>query len=73
MNALSTYSGGCDGMALAAIAGVQAGLSWTPENVILFAGMILLGGAVYCGIFILLFSTGFWFPRRSSVAAPCGT
>ena len=58
------------GLALAAIAGVQAGLSWTPAHILLFAGMIVLGGAVYCGIFILLFSTGFWLPRRSSVAAP---
>ena len=52
------------GLALAAIAGVQVGLSWTPAHILLFAGMIVLGGAVYCGIFILLFSTGFWFPRQ---------
>ena len=58
------------GVLLAAVAGAQAGLLWTPGTVALFAVGILLGAAVYCGIFILLFSTGFWFPRRSSVAAP---
>ena len=31
------------GLALAAIAGVQAGLTWTPAHILLFAGMIVFG------------------------------
>lgn len=58
------------GVVLATFAGSQAGLNWSPSIMVLFGGAMLLGAAVYSGIFILLFSTGFWFPRRSSVVAP---
>lgn len=58
------------GLTIVLIASFHAGFGWSPGTVLLLLVGIGVGTATYCGIFILLLSSGFWFARQSSIVAP---
>ncbi len=58
------------GAIIVVISSIQAGFVWSPATFLMLLFGIGVGAATYCGIFILLLSTGFWFARQSSIVAP---